>query len=326
MSLEDSSLKATLVDILHLLDDETINEIHITPYKHDIGQVWIKKVNGDSEEALTYNKQSKIFLTADKINQVISFMAGSNKKIANYKQPILECSIPNLGHRFTAVLRPIAHICPFFNIHKFQNQLYSFKDYINYNKVIADLNELIKGNSTIIIAGCNGSGKTSFASSFIHEKRKLKPADHWVLLEDVPEIFVDVGSVQSAVTTNELTMDDLLKIAPKFMPDQLCVGEIKGMEAYTFLKLAQECTCLCTMNAVSTDDALVRFELMIKEHPHGLGVTKQQIVNAIDGILFIKKEKYELQDEHGNVIFGIKRSINVSKLSLLDNSQIVLVN
>ena len=95
---------ATLLPLKKYIDDESINEIKISHYKDNIGSIWLNK-NGVWEEAIDKYNQP-VLIENKKIEQIISYMAGTNNILAHANTPIVECAIPEIGYRFTGILSP----------------------------------------------------------------------------------------------------------------------------------------------------------------------------------------------------------------------------
>lgn len=311
--LDISYVKATLNPILHLLEDDTINEVMINPVQDGTGQVWIIKANGVTEEAIGLTN-NKIFLDTTKIQQIISFMSGSNEKITHNKRPILECKIPFYNYRFTAIMQPAVQKSHIFNIRKFGNKVYSFTDYINQgilNEEYAEILQLwIKNNFNVLIAGSVGSGKTTFANSYLHEILTNDPQCRLIILEDTPELSIAGKNIISLLTTNEVSMDDLLKVSLRLTGEKLIVGEVRDKAAYTLMKAWQTAyNGICTIHADSVNNALIRFEQMVAEHQQVDKISQKQIANIIDGIISIQKQRHKRIDKYGNIIFSVSRKI-----------------
>jgi Flp pilus assembly CpaF family ATPase len=314
MELDVSYLKATLLPIWQYIEDDFINEIKISHYQDDLGAVWIYK-HGKWE--MLIDKYGKPILLANKkINQIIGFMAGSNDKFAHAKNPIVETSVPVLGFRFTGVMIPASIGCSKFNIRKFSTRLYTFEDYVEQGMFEEEYIDVLRNwvrreHFTICVAGSTNSGKTTFLCSLINEKRTFMQNANWVVIEDTKELTINPGNVDRLITTNEINMDDLLKVTLRLTPDNCVVGEVRGKEASTTLELAKIKSVMFTMHAgKSYLQALSRFERMILQHPDVDKLDRQDVADNINCIISIQNIKYKRQDERGNVINGIKRVIN----------------
>lgn len=311
--VDESYLRASLFPIMPYLEDESVNELSTSFYKNGVGAVWISKY-GQWENVVDKYGQP-VLLDNKKIEQIIGCMAGANDKFAHKKCPIIETSVPIFGYRFTAVMMPASIGCSRFNIRKFSTQLYSFEDYVKhemfeYQYIDVLRNWLNREHFNICVAGSTNSGKTTFVCSLINEKRQLRPREKWIIIEDTKELTVANGNVDRLLTTNEVNMDDLLKVTLRMTPDNCVIGEVRGKEASTALELSKIKSVIFTMHAgKSYTQALSRFERMVLQHQDIDKVDKEDIADNINGIISLQTVKENTQDKNGNVITVLKRKI-----------------
>ena len=318
LELDTDFLKATLAPIMHLLEDESINEVKISPLKKDIGAVWYYK-HGSWEEALDKHGMPLIMLNK-KIEQVIGYMAGANKKPAHDKKPVVECVVPLLGYRFTGILQPMAVGCSKFNIRKFSTKFYTFEDYAaqggfdeEYIPILHNWANNIGAHErhdkfSIAIFGTTNTGKTTFTNAFINEKRKHKPKENWVVMEDTRELIISSGCVDRLQTTEYIDMNDLLITSLRLTPDNVVIGEVRAGEAAYVAESAMISNTLFTMHAKNFDSAISRFERMMLKNPDVDKVDRKDLANIKGWISLQNVPKFH-QDEKGNVIRSFKRQM-----------------
>jgi type IV secretion system protein VirB11 len=105
--------------------------------------------------------------------------------------------------------------------------------------VKAFLKRAIAKRKTILISGGTASGKTTFLNALLKE---MPPAQRIIAIEDTPEVSlarpntVGLVAVKGAMGESRLGLDDLMQAALRMRPDLLLVGEIRGSEAFTFLR------------------------------------------------------------------------------------------
>ena len=314
MSIElDSTLKSVLKDIMHLIEDESINEIKVSPLSKGFGSVWIYK-RGAWETAIDKLGNQNLVLEDRKIKSIIGYMAGDAQKFAHEKNPILECSIPILGYRFTGILQPASVDCAKFNIRKHSTVLYTFDDYVQQGLLEPEHVEVLRDWHkrevfSLAVAGSTNSGKTTFLNSYINEKRKLKPNENWIVIEDSKDLTIPAGNVDRLLITNEINMDDLLKTTLRLTPDNCVVGEVRGKEASTALELAKIKSVCFTMHSKNIIQALSRIERMVLQHQDVDKISRKEIADNINAIISIQNVRYKRQDEKGNVIDVFRREI-----------------
>ena len=125
----------------------------------------------------------------------------------------------------------------------------------------------------IVIVGNTGSGKTSFMKTLCQH---IPSNERLVTIEDVRELFIrhlencvhllysKGGHAQARVTPA-----DLIASAMRMRPDRVLLAELRGAEAYDFLKLLStgHAGSITSYHASSAAVAIERFALMAKEHP-----------------------------------------------------------
>lgn len=103
------------------------------------------------------------------------------------------------------------------------------------------LREAVQARKTILVSGGTSTGKTTFLNALL---REVAPDDRLMLIEDTPEITLDhanaVGlvAIRGSMGETEVTSDDLLTATLRMRPDRIIVGELRGREAFTFLRAA----------------------------------------------------------------------------------------
>jgi type IV secretion system protein VirB11 len=92
---------------------------------------------------------------------------------------------------------------------------------------------------TIVLSGGTSSGKTTLLNALVKE---IAPNERLVLIEDAPEIQLRhenaVGLIAARNETGEAQVDaeDLLQATLRMRPDRILLGELRGREAFTFLR------------------------------------------------------------------------------------------
>lgn len=101
------------------------------------------------------------------------------------------------------------------------------------------LREAVCGRRNILVSGGTSSGKTTFLNALLREI----PADERLLLiEDTPELelthrnSVGMLAARGSLGEAEVTAEDLLIAALRMRPDRIILGELRGAEAFTFLR------------------------------------------------------------------------------------------
>ncbi|TDN67167.1 P-type DNA transfer ATPase VirB11 [Paraburkholderia sp. BL10I2N1] len=131
----------------------------------------------------------------------------------------------------------------------------------------------VRGHLNLVIVGSTGSGKTSFMKTLCQH---IPATERVVTIEDVRELFIrhiencvhllysKGGQGQAQVTPAELIASSL-----RMRPDRVLLAELRGAEAYDFLKLLStgHAGSITSYHATNATVAIERFALMAKEHP-----------------------------------------------------------
>lgn len=132
----------------------------------------------------------------------------------------------------------------------------------------AALRASIQARHNILISGGTSSGKTTFLNALL---REVPLEERIITIEDTPEIdLVHPNSVGIIAARSELreaavSTEDLLNAALRMRPDRVIVGELRGSEAYTFLRTVNSGHpgSISTIHADSPDGAINQLALMI---------------------------------------------------------------
>lgn len=101
------------------------------------------------------------------------------------------------------------------------------------------LSQAVRERRNILISGGTSSGKTTFLNALL---REIPEHERLILIEDTPELdmthanAVGLLAARSALSETDLGVEDLLIAALRMRPDRIILGELRGKEAYTFLR------------------------------------------------------------------------------------------
>lgn len=125
--------------------------------------------------------------------------------------------------RFTERVDPDAHL----------------RDLLAAGDLLAFFRAAVATRKTILISGGTSSGKTTFLNAML---KQIAAHERVITIEDTPEVSLDrpnaLGLVAVRGTTGEadVTPEDLLQAALRMRPDRLLLGEMRGSEAFSFLR------------------------------------------------------------------------------------------
>jgi len=110
---------------------------------------------------------------------------------------------------------------------------------LDMGDIAAMLTMAVKARKNILISGGTSSGKTTFLNALI---REIPAGDRLILIEDTPELVVRQDNVvgllaaRSALGEAQVSANDLLTASLRMRPDRIILGELRGLEAFAFLR------------------------------------------------------------------------------------------
>lgn len=145
----------------------------------------------------------------------------------------------------------------------------------------AFLQAAVRRRKTIVISGGTGSGKTTLLNALVKE---IDRGERLVVIEDAPEVRLDhpnsVGlvAVRGDLGEARVDADTLLAAALRLRPDRILLGELRGREAFAFLRAVNSGHpgSLTTVHADSPAGALDQIALLALTSGVDLGWDKVQ--------------------------------------------------
>ncbi|UAK23162.1 P-type DNA transfer ATPase VirB11 [Sphingomonas nostoxanthinifaciens] len=141
---------------------------------------------------------------------------------------------------------------------------------------VAFLRRMVRDRRTILVSGGTSSGKTTFLNALLAE---VPAHERIVLVEDTPEIRLRAANglglvaVKGELGEARVTTDNLLQAALRLRPDRIVLGELRGVEAVSFLRAINtgHPGSFTTIHANSAAGALEQLALMVMQAGLGLG-------------------------------------------------------
>ena len=115
----------------------------------------------------------------------------------------------------------------------------SLRQALDSGDILRFFNRAVAARKTILVSGGTSSGKTTFLNALL---KKVDRRERVITIEDTPEVSLDrpnaIGLVAMRGDTGEanVTTEDLLQAALRMRPDRLLLGEMRGAEAFSFLR------------------------------------------------------------------------------------------
>ena len=146
------------------------------------------------------------------------------------------------------------------------------------------LSQAVRERRNVLISGGTSSGKTTLLNSLLQE---IPAQERLILIEDTPELRIShansVGLLAVKGDQGEALVkaDDLLQAALRMRPDRIILGELRGAEAYTFLRAVNtgHPGSLTTIHADSPERAIEQLALIVLQT--GTQLSRQDIVHYV---------------------------------------------
>lgn len=142
------------------------------------------------------------------------------------------------------------------------------RDRLQTGDVAGLLGAAVRGRRNILISGGTSTGKTTFLNALI---REIPQEERLVFIEDTPELHLHhpnaIGLIapRSALGEAFVTAEDLLNASLRMRPDRIILGELRGLEAYTFLRAVNtgHPGSMTTVHADSPERAIEQIALLV---------------------------------------------------------------
>jgi type IV secretion system protein VirB11 len=158
------------------------------------------------------------------------------------------------------------------------------------------LSAAVRARKNIVIAGGTSTGKTTFLNAMIKE---IPQSERLILIEDTPEVqlhhpnSLGLVAVKGSLGEAQVTADDLLQAALRLRPDRIILGELRGSEAYTFLRAVNtgHPGSLTTIHADNPEGAIEQLALIILQS--GVQLSRADIIDYIRSVIdmFVQVER-----------------------------------
>jgi len=231
-------------------------------------------------------------------------------------RPIVEGEFPLDGSRLEGIVPPIVR-APVFTIRKKALKVFTLEDYrargiigaaLRSSSKVAEAAEqpvhahaieairhAVRRHHNILIVGGTGSGKTTLANAILAEIAAQCADDRLVAIEDTMELQVTMPNSVLLRTSEEASMQRLLRATMRLRPDRIVVGEVRGGEALTLLKSwnTGHPGGIATIHANSAEGGLIRLAQLIYEAPEARNLSETAIATmikeAVNLVVFIER-------------------------------------
>jgi type IV secretion system protein VirB11 len=150
------------------------------------------------------------------------------------------------------------------------------------------LRTAVRARKNIVVSGGTSTGKTTFLNALAKE---IPAHERLILIEDAPEVkiahenAIGLIAVRGALGEASVTVEDLLQASLRMRPDRIILGELRGAEAYSFLRAVNSGHpgSITTVHADSPSAALDQIALMVLQG--GANLRRAEIVSYVQGVV-----------------------------------------
>ena len=263
-------------------------------------EIWVETLGGAIE------RHDLHVLEPNLLDRLASQVAAFSHQGINREHPLLSATLPG-GERIQCVAPPATRGSLVLAIRKHQSADLCLDDYTVAGAFdglgdtakepeveLADLHAqgdysgLLKRAVTlrrnILVSGGTSTGKTTFLNALI---REIDAEERLILIEDTPELVVRhpnaVGlvSARSALGEAVVSMEDLLNASLRMRPDRIILGELRGAEAFTFLRAVNtgHPGSMTTVHADSPERAIEQIALLVLQS--GTRLNRDSVVHYV---------------------------------------------
>jgi type IV secretion system protein VirB11 len=294
------ALETFLKPVFPWLDQEGVSELSI----NRPGEIWVEK--GGQTQRISMPELEREHLMA--LGRLI---AESTHQVISAEKPILSATLP-AGHRVQVIFPPAAQaIC--LSIRKPSSLSYDLAKYeamgafaetalpkaarddyqplraaYRQRNYSAFIREAIRRRKTILISGGTSSGKTTFLNACL---REIPERERIITIEDAREVVVRQPNCVHLLSSrgdqgqSRVTPQELLEASLRLRPDRIIMGELRGAEAFSFLRAINtgHPGSMATLHADSPAMAYEQLVLMVMQA--NLGMDRAQIMAYVKQIV-----------------------------------------
>lgn len=269
-------LRSYLAPFADLLAEAEVTDILV----NQPGEIWVERLGRPME------RLDAPLLTAQILSRLAQQIAALNHQGLSREHPLLSASLPD-GSRVQVVVPPATRGGVALAIRRHVVSDMSLDDYAGAGAFdelgqrappalgeaaaladpVAFLRRAVRERRTIVLSGGTASGKTTLLNALLKEI----PLDERIIaIEDAAEVRLEhpnaLGLIAARGETGEakVTAEDLLQACLRLRPDRILLGELRGREAFSFLRAVNtgHPGSITTVHADSPRGALDQIALM----------------------------------------------------------------
>lgn len=296
-------LEAYLAPLLPVLSLTHVTDVYI----NRPGEIWVETLDG------AIAREEAPSLDEDGMWRLARQIAALAHQGINREHPLLGATLPD-GSRVQIVAPPATRGPMAFAIRKHVITDMRLDDYaahgafddtkfergaeevapslepsgVQPDELSAFLAQTVRARRNILVSGGTSTGKTTLLNALI---REIPSDERLILIEDTPELRLEhenaVGllAVRGSLGEARVSSEDLLQASLRMRPDRIILGELRGPEAYTFLRAVNtgHPGSLTTIHADSPERAIEQLALIVLQSGTQLG--RADIVHYIRSVV-----------------------------------------
>lgn len=272
------------------------------------GEIWVETLGGEAE------RHPAPELTEQALWRLAGQIAAAAHQGVNRESPLLSATLPD-GARVQIVAPPATRGAMALAIRKHVVSDLSLDDYesdhafagvrqsrleepsqvdaalqeaLDARRVGAFLKLAVQARKNILVSGGTSTGKTTFLNALIKE---IPKTERLIVIEDTPEVqlqhpnSVGLIAVRDRLGEAEVTAEHLLQASLRLRPDRIILGELRGSEAYSFLRAVNSGHpgSITTVHADNPRAAVDQIALMVLQSGANLG--RAEIVDYVGAMV-----------------------------------------
>jgi type IV secretion system protein VirB11 len=276
--------RSYLAPLAPLLDRNDVTDIYV----NRPGEAWAESLSGKIET------HAIPALTEQLLERLARQIASLSHQGINREHPLLSATMPD-GARVQIVAPPATRGGVVLAIRKHVSPDLRLEDYagsgafdatragrigdasaldgrlqqlLDAGDIPALLRAAVQNRRNVLISGGTSSGKTTFLNALL---REVPTSERLILIEDTPEITIHhpnaIGllAARSALGETHTSAEDLLSASLRLRPDRIILGELRGVEAFSFLRAVNSGHpgSMTTIHADSPERAIEQLTLLV---------------------------------------------------------------
>lgn len=295
-------------------------ETYLRPLKKIIEQDGVNEISINKPRELWVENRGEMSLhkvetfTLEHLKSLARLVAQSTDQRVSEEEPLLSATLPD-GYRIQVVFPPACEKnTVIMSIRKKSTLSWDLNDYDKmgaFKKAIVDkksdkenliliqllqkrdikkfLQQAILFKKNIIISGGTSTGKTTFTNAML---KAIPSEERLITAEDAREIDLDnhqnkvhLLASKGGQGRSKVSTQGLIEACLRLRPDRIIVGELRGTEAFSFLRAINtgHPGSISTLHADSPAMALEQLKLMVMQA--GLGMSPSEILNYIKNVV-----------------------------------------